>query len=486
MTNLNNYIQKKASSVQAKPVMVDPDSSYVKPNNTNQQSYGFNEYDNWEQPQFKGQNITEHYLKNNDPTLDTHRVSQNSQNPQLPDVFAIEHDIPRMSLLDKIDPDAIKAKISSKYNTQKNNHTSSNIFYDDTAAGNNFASVPADFTTQYKAESPNTYPWADLMGGTPEWKRESSSIEGDRRSDIYRTTATKPEEFNQWQKDYLPHQPKNDPNGILAKWFGASTEPVPVPGNNQVKSYDTNTLYAATHPHVGDSMDAWSMLEEKRKARAHPESQLGPISREIAIDANMKPGTYAHETPINNGLANGDRSLIFTSKGDGSQAHAHKVMDQLTSVLNTPANMKTVHEPSEDGVQDVTYSMEGSPDASKLPHQDFYNTLSKARALGQSMYMDMDNGEDKDIRGNYEKAIDVLRGDKPVPEYLQNTRDTIKANLPADAPSSDYLKNVNDATLRGVVQKKNPATDMSKMANLTKLAAIVNKPKSLQDYLNNK
>lgn len=480
MTSLNNYMRKKASSIQARPAMVDPDSSYVKPINTDYQPYGFNEYDNWEQPPFKGQDITEHYLKNNDSTLNTHRVSQNSQNPMLPDVFAIEDTVPYKT------PYNNGIQVSEGQRVYKNNRTPSRLFYDDTDAGNNFASVPAIATTQYKAEQPHTYPWADLMGGTPEWRRESSSIEDGMRSDIYGTDAPKPEEFNQWQKGYLPHQPKNDPNGVLAKWFGASTEPVPVPGNNQVKVYDTNTLYAATHPHVGDSMDAQRMLEEKRKARAHPESQLGPISRGIAVDANMKPGTYAHETPINNGLANGNSSLIFTSKGDGSQAHAQKVMDQLTYILNTPANMKTVYEPSEDGVQDVAYGKEGSPDANKLSHQDFYNTLSKARALGQSMYMDMDNGANKDIRGNYEKAIDILRGDKPIPEYLQNTRDTIKANLPADAPSSDYLKNVNDATLRGVVQKKNPTADMSKMANLTKLAAIVNKPKSLQDYLNSK
>lgn len=462
MNNINNYLYKLAASkTNPKPVNAATekvDADRVPAKGTNK----------WEP-----QDITSNYRnKNYSPgdSADRHSVTygQGAKSP-LPDTFTVDNPENPVqwgnSLFPKFDR---KTQLNNNYT---GNHTGKNVSttYNPNPAADNFKQVPAERIVTYSSDAPITYPWAKLQGGNPIWSKLYTERRDDGSlRDTYGANTLSPQEYNKLIADKLPKEWKYTPGGLqeaFMELLDRPNEQVISPSKNQVRQYNPAALLTATRPNMGSAKEAENFLAQKQNARNHPESQLSPIPTSISVDDNMDTQGAVYRGEANNLAGSGD--LILLPKNKKLPNHSEQVTEMVNSSLNTPAVMKqptTVEDYNGNLVPGIDYSYNLAPN-NTMSHQDFANSLSAIRDLGINMGMDMDNGTDEQIRGNYQKATDAyLQGGQNLPnERIKYNRKN--TNIPEGTTSDQYLKNVNTQTLRGVVKNKDQKAKMDKMAN---------------------
>lgn len=462
MNNINNYLYKLAAKAQPKPVNAAPekvDAGRVPVKGTNKL-----------EPPDIATNYRNHNYQSGYSAADRHTVTydQDSKSP-LPDTFTVDNeDNPTQwgdSPFPRLDK---KTQLSDSY---AGNHTGKNVSptYNPNPAAGNFKNVPAQRTATYDADAPVSYPWAKMQGGHPVWsKMQTDKTDGGFMQDTYMANTLSPKEYNGMVADNLPREWKYEPGSwteAIMDLFGKPNKQVISPGKNQVSQYDPAALVTAIQPNMGSAKDAKNFIAQKQNARNHPDSQLGPIPNSISVDDNMNTNGALYRGSGNNLAGSGD--LILLPKNKKSPDHNERATDLVYSSLNAPARMKqhtTAYDQDNNLVPAIEYGNNMAPSDEMSPG-DFANSLSAIRELGVNMGMDMDNGTDDQIRGNYQKATDeYFKGGENLPN------DRIKYNrkntdIPKGTTSDQYLKNVNTQTLRGVVKNKDQKSNMDKMAS---------------------
>lgn len=468
MNNINNYLYKLAANAQAKqvnaaPEKVDMDRVPVKgTNKLNPTDIATNYRNSDYQPGYSAadRHTVRYEQGNRAPLPDTFTVD----NPENPVQWG-DSPFPR---LDK------KTQLSDSY---AGNHTGKNVSptYNPNPAAGNFKNVPAERTVTYNADQPSSYPWAKMQGGDPVWSKvQTDKTDGGFMQDTYMANTVSPKEYNGMVAESLPREWKYAPGGLKETFMdliGKPNEQIISPSQNQARQYDPAALLTATRPNIGSAKDAKNFIAQKQNARNHPDSQLAPIPSSISVDDNMDTNGALYRGSGNNLSGSGD--LILLPKDKKAPNHNERATELVNSSLNAPAVMKqptTELDYAGRPVPGISYGNNMAPNDEMSPGT-FANSLSAIRELGANMGMDMDNGTDEQIRGNYQKATDAyLQGGELPNERIKYNRQN--TNVPEGTTSDQYLKNVNTQTLRGVVKNKDQKANMDKMASLCLAATL--------------
>lgn len=462
MNNINNYLYKLAANAQPKavnaaPAKVDMDRVPVKgTNKLNPTDIATNYRNSDYQPGYSA--------------ADRHSVKyeQGTGSP-LPDTFTVDNPENPVQWGDSPSPRFDKkTQLDGNYT---GNHTGKNVSptYNPNPAAGNFKQVPAQRTVNYSANAPATYPWAKLQGGNPVWSKvQTDKTEDGFMQDTYRASTLSPQEYNGMIAEGLPREWKYTPGGLQEGFMdllGKPNERIISPSENQARQYDPAALLTATRPNMGSAKDAKNFIAQKQTERNHPQSQLAPIPSSISVDDNMDTNGELYRGSSNNLAGSGD--LILLPKDKKAPNHSEMATELVNSSLNAPAVMKqhtTEYDQNNNLVPGISYGNNMAPN-DKMSPGTFASSLSAIRELGANMGMDMDNGTDEQIRGNYQKATDAyLQGGQNLPnERIKYNRKN--TNIPEGTTSDQYLKNVNTQTLRGVVKNKDQKAKMDKMAN---------------------